>query len=435
MDENRLGAILLEGGVVDETGLERCLAIQALTGTTRPIGRILVEQGLLDEPTLKRLLALQQTRHEARSAESSPGDLGCESIVAAAIANGASEVVVSEGRPVRIQVGASWQQLTDDVVSGPEVWDFVRETMGADVLEQLAENHFVVRPWRLDDDRGGSATAFRHFEGVAVRLTFAAQKVSTPFELDVPQSVVEAVHNGKGLVLCVGERGVGRGELLTTLTHEAARDQSKYMVVVDDDPMQLPDGGALVVQRRFGIDPATRADVLRSVVHEDPDTMVVADVGSRETFELALRAAEGGRLVVAYLDAQNVVAALTRILNFYPRYELPRVRASLAAVLRTVLVRLQLPNADHDGSVAATELLCMDDAAREVVRKGDLSDLGLLLRAEGGSVGHPLDRSLLDLLTSGRARMEDVFARAEEKSWLLERSKTLDAETPGTEVG
>ena len=77
----------------------------------------------------------------------------------------------------------------------------------------------------------------------------------------------------------------------------------------------------------------------------------------------------------------------------------------------------------------------MDDAAREVVRKGDLSDLGLLLRAEGGSVGHPLDRSLLDLLTSGRARMEDVFARAEEKSWLLERSKTLDAETPGTEVG
>ena len=60
MDEIRLGAILLEGGVVDETGLERCLAIQALTGGNRPMGQILVEQGLLTEPTLKRLLALKR---------------------------------------------------------------------------------------------------------------------------------------------------------------------------------------------------------------------------------------------------------------------------------------------------------------------------------------------------------------------------------------
>ena len=91
--------------------------------------------------------------------------------------------------------------------------------------------------------------------------------------------------------------------------HESERELLVF-VVVDDVPARLPESGALVVQRRFGIDPQTRADVLRSVVREDPDTMVIADVGSRETFELALRAAEGGRLVVAYLDAQNVVSAL-----------------------------------------------------------------------------------------------------------------------------
>ncbi|MBZ0150570.1 MAG: hypothetical protein K8J09_03490, partial [Planctomycetes bacterium] len=60
MDELRLGSLLLEGGIVDEAGLERCLAIQTLTGNTRPIGRILIEQGLMDEPTLTRLLDLQK---------------------------------------------------------------------------------------------------------------------------------------------------------------------------------------------------------------------------------------------------------------------------------------------------------------------------------------------------------------------------------------
>ncbi|MFT4513106.1 MAG: Tfp pilus assembly pilus retraction ATPase PilT [Planctomycetota bacterium] len=430
MDENRLGSILLEGGVVDEAGLERCLAIQTLTGSSRPIGRILVEQGLLDEVTLARLLELQRSRTDARAAEVVPDGLASMSLVSAAVANGASEVVVSEGRPARIRVGACWQQLTDEVLSGPHVWDFVRETMGSDVLEQLAENHYVSRSWSIDDVGAGGATAFRQFDGVAVRLTFAPKETATPLELGVPNAVIDATEGGKGLVLCVGERGIGRGELLASLTQHASQDEGQYVVVVDDEPMRLHKTGALVVQRRFGIDPETRANSLRSVVREDPDVMVIADVGSPETFELALRAAEGGRLVIAYLDAKNAVQALARIFSFYPSYELTRLRSALAAVLRTVLVRQLLPNAEHTATVSATELLIVTDAVREVIRGGELEDLGLLQRAEGGSSGYPLDRSMLDLLGSGTVRMEDVFARAEEKSWLLERTRNLAAADP-----
>ncbi|MGK0349386.1 MAG: twitching motility protein PilT [Planctomycetota bacterium] len=433
MDENRLGSILLEGGVVDEAGLERCLAIQTLTGSSRPIGRILVEQGLLDEATLKRLLELQRSRTERRAADVAPDDLASLSLVSAAIANGASEVVVSEGRPARIRVGASWQELTDQILSGPDVWDFVREMMGSDVLEQLAENHYVTRSWSIDDIGAGGATAFRQFDGVAVRLTFAPKKILTPIELGVPDAVINATEAGKGLVLCVGERGIGRGELLASLTQHASQDESQYVVVVDDEPMRLQGAGALVVQRRFGIHPEARANSLRSVVREDPDAIVIADVGSPETFELALRAAEGGRLVIAYLDAKNAVQALTRIFSFYPSYELTRLRSALAAVLRTVLVRQLLPNAEHTATVAATELLIVTDAVREVIRGGDIEDLGLLQRAEGGACGYPLDRSMLDLLGNGMVRLDDVFARAEEKAWLLERTRNVA--TAGPVVG
>lgn len=425
MDEIRLGAILLEGGVVDEAGLERCLAIQSLTGGSRPIGQILVEQGLLSEGNLKRLLELQRERLEVQRAKVAPTDLASASLLTAAQANGAAEVVVSEGRPVRIRVGSAWSQLTDETLRGPEVWDFVRETMGGDVLESLADRHFVVRSWQIDGIGRGTATAFRQFDGVAVRMTFTAAAVPSPESLAVPPAVVEAVRGGKGLVLLVGERGLGRGELLSSLVHLVAREPSHYVVVVDDEPLALPADGALVLRRRYGLAPAERAEALRSVVGEDPDVLVVGDVGSAETFEVALRAAEGGRLVVAYLDAANATAALARILNFYPVYDLGRVRSSLAAVLRTILVRQLIPDAAHAAAEAATELLVVDDAVREVIRGGELSDLGLLLRAEGSHVGHSLDRSLLDLLTAGKVRMEDVFPRAEEKAWLLERTKDL----------
>ncbi len=425
MDDIRLGTILLEGGIVDEAGLERCLAIQALTGNTRPIGQVLVEQGLVDAATLTRLLELQRDRVEAVAAKVQAPDLASVSLLAAAVANGASEIVVSEGRPVRIRVGSTWSQLTDIVLSGPEVWDFVRETMGADVLEALAERHFVVQPWQLDGAGRGLATAFRQFDGVAVRATFAPATAAGTDAIGIPAPVVDAVQAGKGLVLLVGERGIGRAEALASLVHVAAADASHYVVVVDAEPHTLPAEGAMVVRRRFGIAPRQRAEALRTVVREDPDVLVIADVGDAETFEIALRAAEGGRLVIAYLDATNSTAALTRILNFYPVHDLGRVRSSLAAVLRTVLVRHVLPDAAHAGNVVATELLVVDDAVREVIRHGELGDVSLLLRSASNRAGHSLDRCMLDLLTKGRVRMDDVFARAEEKAWLLEQTRTL----------
>ena len=93
-------------------------------------------------------------------------------------------------------------------------------------------------------------------------------------------------------------------------------------------------------------------------------------------------------------------------------------------------MRQLLPNAEHTSTVAATELLTVNESVRDVIREGELDDIGLLLRAEGGACGHPLDRSMLDLLGSGLVRMDDVFARAEEKAWLLERTRNLAVSSP-----
>jgi Tfp pilus assembly pilus retraction ATPase PilT len=255
--------------------------------------------------------------------------------------------VVGEGCSARIRVGTGWRQLTDQQLSGPEVWDLVRELMGSEVLESLAEHHFVVRSWHVDGIGRGSATAFRQFAGVAMRVTFVAAEVPAPELLGVPAAVVDAVRSGKGLVLVVGERGIGRAELLASMTQLAAGDASTYVVVVGDEPLPVAPGAAMVERRRYGLSPEDQAAALRSVVREDPDVLVIADVGTAETFDIALRAAEGGRLVIGYLDAAGATAALVRILNFYPVHDLPRVRSSLAAVLRTVFVRQLLPDVDH----------------------------------------------------------------------------------------
>ncbi|MBX3463186.1 MAG: Flp pilus assembly complex ATPase component TadA [Planctomycetes bacterium] len=425
MEDFRLGAILLEGGIVDEAGLERCLAIQALTGGGRPLGRILVEQRLLAPAELQRVLDLQQRQVAEHLAATGLDDLGCAAVLAAARAAQADEVVVSEGRPVRMRIGCAWRQLSTGTLGGPEVWDLVRELMGVDVLAELAEHHFVAKVWDRGEAGRGSAQAFRHFDGVAVRIRFVAAMTPAAEAGGLPATLVETVRGGKGLVLVAGERGRGWPEVLAPLVQAASGEKERYVVVAADEPLPLPGGGAVVVQRRYGLSPAARAATLRSIVREDPDVLVVADVGSAETFELALRAAEGGRLVVACLDAATAPAVLQRALGSYSDHDLPRVRSSLAAVLRAVFVRHLLPDAKHGGVVAATELLLVDDAVREIVRGGDPDDLALLLRAEDSRCGHPLDRHLLELVLGGRVRLADAFDRAEDKAWLLDRTASL----------
>lgn len=424
MDDTRLGTLLLEGGIVAEGDLERCLAIQNVTGRVRPLGEVLVEHGLLDAGMVPRLLQLQQSRNALRAAEVPPSDTLSASLLRAAVANGASELMVSEGRPARIRVAGDWRDLGDAVLGGPEVWEFVRETMGGEVLEQLAEQRFVTKLVRNTVHGAATVTAFRHFDGVAVRFVPASQVVPAPAELDLPPELVAELTGGGGLVLLVSGQAGTRGPVLSALLQAAQANAPRHAVAVLDEP--LPASLLTKVSsRRFGWQAGQRAAALRSALSEDPEVLAIADIGTPETFELALRAAAGGRLVLACLDAANVVAALQRVLDFYPVAEVAEVRRTLATNLRGILLRLPLPNLEHCGIRHATEYLRAVPVVRETLAHGDLAAIPRLLQRTDGSCGWSLDRSLLDLLAAGAVRLEDVFARAEEKAWLLERSRAL----------
>jgi len=424
MDEMRLGSILLESKVISEADLEKCLEVQALTGNNRPMGQILVEQGLIDRATLDRLLQLQQSRIGDKKMLAGIGSIegNNDGFLGAAVRAGARELVISEGRPVLARAGAEWRVMTSEQVRGPEVWDFVRTEMGSQVLEELADRHFVVRDLHRPGLCRGRVTALRHSDGVAVLVELRPELATPAVDLGIPQALTDVLVAARGLVLLVGERGIGRTELMAGVLQELAREADRYVVVLDDaldtDP---PNGGALIARRRVGEHVSSYTAGLRTAVREDPDAILVGSLSDPDAFDLAVRAAEGGRLVVGWLDATSVVGCLQRIVNFYQPYDVQRLRQSLASVLRAVCVRHLLSATDGSKMMPATELLLVDEAARDVIRGGDLANLTLLMRTEGGKNGHSIDQAMFDLVADGSIRLEDAYARAEEKAWLLER--------------
>jgi twitching motility protein PilT len=243
-------------------------------------------------------------------------------------------------------------------------------------------------------------------------------------ELGVPDGIIDVVRQARGgLLLVAGERGTGRSEVLASMIHEAAAQSGRYVWVLDEaTEYPLPETGAMVVRRQTRNGGRSAVTALRAALREDPDVIVIGDAGSPQLLELALRGAEGGRLVIAGLHATQAIGSIQGVLDYFNEFEVGRVRAVLAATLHGVLVRRLLPDVQHRTMLPATEVLLPDAAARDIIRGGDLQHLDLLMRMPDGRCGHRIDQSLLEILANGQAAFEDVFACAEEKAWVLERA-------------
>ena len=165
MESTRLGTLLVEGNMVREEDLERCLEIQALTGGSRPLGQILVEQNVISAGELNDILQLQEERRAIIPPLVPVKGQGCARFFAAAVAAGATELILSEGRSTMVRVAGQLRELEEDVLDALEVWQFVREYMGEDALEVLADRKSIAQEFHVPHVGRGRIMAFRHFDG------------------------------------------------------------------------------------------------------------------------------------------------------------------------------------------------------------------------------------------------------------------------------
>ncbi len=429
MEDTRLGSILLESGTIREDDLERCLEIQALTNGTTPLGQILIEQGAITSSTLDDLLSYQELRRTKSLGSMSVPGSDSDRFLNAALSSNASELHLSEGRPPLMRIAGELRSLSDDALAGPEVWQFVRDHMGAQVLEEIAEKQSVAQGFRREGVGRGRITAYRHFDGIGVSIRLHPAKVRSAEQAGIDSRIGEAILVGKGLILLTGEHGSGISETMSTLLEEASKEKGRFILVLDDNlEYSEPSGDAIVTMRRVGVNSSCYATGLKAALREDPDVIFVADATDPEAFNVALQAAETGKLVIAAVNARSTTAALQRVVAFYAKYDQQRVRTTLASVLVGILAVRLVPDVEHVGLRMATELLMFEDSVREVLRSGSFQQLRLLLQMGETSFGHSLDSSLKVLIRDGLSCLEDVFPYATDKTQMLQlANKTVSA--------
>src|SRR6516225_3825433 len=97
--------------------------------------------------------------------------------------------------------------------------------------------------------------------------------------------------------------------------------------------------------------------------------MLVAEMRDLETIEAALVIAETGHSAFATLHTNSAVQTINRILDVFPPYQQPQVRAQLSFVLEGVLTQNLLSRAGGPGRVLALEIMIPNAAIRNLIRE------------------------------------------------------------------
>ena len=155
-----------------------------------------------------------------------------------------------------------------------------------------------------------------HGEGVVLRV-LDRTGVQLDFEtlglvgegLETFLGILERPH---GIVLVTGPTGSGKTTTLYTSLVRLNSPDKKILTV--EDPIEYQLDGINQIQVKPGIG-LSFANVLRSILRQDPDIVMIGEIRDVETAHIAIQAALTGHLVLSTLHTNDAAGTITRLLD------------------------------------------------------------------------------------------------------------------------
>ncbi|MCK2125203.1 Flp pilus assembly complex ATPase component TadA [Thauera aromatica] len=284
-----------------------------------------------------------------------------------------------------------------------------------------------------------------HGESVVMRLLDQSQGILGLERIGMPADMLRrfrrATRKPHGMVLVTGPTGSGKTSTLYAALSELNEAGKKIITIEDPVEYRLPRINQVQVNFKINLD---FAGVLRTALRQDPDIILVGEMRDRETAEIGLRAAMTGHLVLSTLHTNDAVSTANRLIDMgAPGYlvatsldavlaqrlvrrvcpncaEAHRPDAHELAWLRSTMPALELPadgfrrgagcmqcnNGGYKGRMGVFELLEIDDALADALRRSDTAAFHRL--ALGRPAYRTLAQNALELAARGLTTLEEV---------------------------
>ncbi|WHH59668.1 ATPase, T2SS/T4P/T4SS family [Petroclostridium sp. X23] len=177
-----------------------------------------------------------------------------------------------------------------------------------------------------------------HGEKVVIRITDKRGLMRTKEQLgffaddmDKYNNILKSPH---GMILVTGPTGSGKSTTLYTTVRELNKDSLNIITVEDPVEATIEGINQVQVNPKAGLD---FAGVLRSILRQDPDIIMIGEIRDKETAEIAVRAAVTGHLVVSTLHTNDASSTISRLMDM--NIDPFLISTSLVGIISQRLVR------------------------------------------------------------------------------------------------
>ena len=242
------------------------------------------------------------------------------------------------------------------------------------------------------------------------------------------------IHRPNGIILVTGPTGSGKTTTLYSTLRTLSSPEVNILTIEEPIEMVMEEFNQIAVQQNIGV---TFGNILRTVLRQDPDIIMVGEIRDKETADNAVQAALTGHLVLSTLHTNDTASSVARLLDLgVPSY---LITATVVGIIAQRLLRKVCPHCKAPRSLSREErtyLQISDESAivyegegcKECRGTGYKGRTGIFEVLEINERIKPLISEKIDLGDIVRAAEQDGFASLRQLAIrkMLEGSTTYD---------
>ncbi len=194
-----------------------------------------------------------------------------------------------------------------------------------------------------------------HQEGIMIDME------QLGFPSDTLLTFNKIIKNTNGIILVTGPTGSGKTTTLYGALDKINSSDRKIITVEDPIEYHLKGINQIQVKPQIGLD---FPNILRHIVRQDPDVIMIGEIRDLETAEIAIQSALTGHLVFSTLHTNDAPTAITRLIDLGVQNYL--LAATIRGILAQRLVRKICPQC------AEIDKMAMDDEKMNIGNGQDI---------------------------------------------------------------
>ena len=192
-------------------------------------------------------------------------------------------------------------------------------------------------------------------ENIVLRLLISEGGIEQIKDLGMHKDHSDLIHklltHTNGIILVTGPTGSGKSTSLYSFLRHLMGDERKIITVEDPVEYQISGITQIPVNTEIGL---SFASILRSVLRQDPDIVMIGEIRDKETAEIAVQAALTGHLVLSTLHTNDAPSAFVRLMDMGVEPYL--LASSIIGVIGQRLVRAVCPKCKETDETAQASI-------------------------------------------------------------------------------